>query len=185
MASKCSFQVPDSDFHVPACAPFAPRQQERTLLRPQVTPRAAHFAKGRGFPNFQIQNLRRNRESTRQDCHQTSRNRESTRQDCHQTKNINQTVDYLFWFISFRRSAVRFPASSFRCREPDQRGISSFQLPASSFSTVDVKKKAISSFQSPPGLSRGRKARSGAISSFRVPDPLRRGGVGHSECISL
>ena len=34
MANKCNFQVPDSDFHVPACAPLAPRQQERALPPP-------------------------------------------------------------------------------------------------------------------------------------------------------
>ena len=118
MASKCSFRVPDSNFHVPACAPFAPRQQERTLPPPSSDASCRSFCQGERLSEFpDSRNLRRSWEPTWQDEHQT--------------KLSNQTVDDLFWFISFRRSAVQFPASSFRRREPDRRGISSFQIPAS------------------------------------------------------
>ena len=104
--------------------------------RPQVTPRAAHFAKGRDFPNFQ----------TPETCVGTGSlpGRISTKQ------NINQTVDDYFGLSrsgdllsNFQlpasgvgsQTGEEFPASSFRrAFAPGHSGVGgNFQFPASGF----------------------------------------------------
>jgi hypothetical protein len=191
MASRCSFQVPDSDFHAPACV-HRSHQDSKSVpsLRPQVTPRAAHFAKGRDFPNFQ----------TPETCVGTGSlpGRISTKQ------NINQTVDDYFGLSrsgdllsNFQlpasgvgsQTGEEFPASSFRrAFAPGHSGVGgNFQFPASGFQLWPggCKAERISRFQSPSGSSRHKKARSGGISGFRLPAPLWREELGKSECTSL
>ena len=119
MASECSFQVPDSDFHVPACAPFAPRQQERALLPPSSNASCRSFRfRERLSEFFRLQGPSRTCVGTG-----SLTGRIATKQKV----SIRLLRDVVL-LISFKRSAVEFPASSFRRREPDRRGISCFQL---------------------------------------------------------
>ena len=147
MASRCSFQVPDSDFHAPARV-HRSHQDSKSVpsLRPQVTPRAAHFAKGETFRISRFQKL-----ASEQGAYLVglAPNKISIRL-------LMIVLVYLVQEICCPISSFQLPASGAR---PERTfyfpasgehlrlailglgGISNFRLRASSFGPVDVKRR--------------------------------------------